>query len=428
MARLFIVSYQFPPTRLVSSKRMGHFFMEAKSFFDDIYVLTSEKNAAFETDSLLDFPIEHREWISHRDFRSDLQQRSGSPSRLVRRLKQHSIGQKLLQLRKRWPLFYWFGDGGRDYIHKAVKRADAMIRKHQITHLFTSYGPYADLIIGYKLKKRHPHLTWISDFRDIFENKPSLDPQLRNPFWYMGRKVKIADLVTTVSEGLAQPLRLLHPRVSVLYNGIGKFSQHPEIGLRQAAFTISYTGTLYDRWQALGVFFQLLSQSPSRFGHFDEGEHIQFRYFGPDAIECQSKAQNFNVDAFCTMHASTSMTQALLHQKESHINLLLSWSHARQKGVLNAKLFEYLGAQRPIFAIVTGPLDEELRYWVETVGKGRCFFTEKHSLSEMSAGLNSLMESIHSGRWKAPTKLPSEMFWAHQAPIFWNRILNEEQL
>lgn len=420
-----MVGYHFPPARLVSSKRLGHFYKEALSFFEDIFVLTSATSEAYDMDSLLDFPVENKEAFRHRDFRSSVQQQTGLSSRLTRRLKQYGIGRNLLHLRKRWPFFYWFGDGGQDYIQQAVKRAEALIKDHQITHLFTSYGPYADLIVGYKLKKQHSKLTWIADFRDIFENKPTLDPYQRNPFWYMEKKVKLADQVTTVSEGLAQRLRLIHPSVSVLYNGIGEFSQHPQTVPPSLPVTISYTGSMYDRWHALEVFFQVLKACNS--GTSDSAEQIQFRYFGTDASECQSRAEEVQVESHCTVHDPVSMAQALRFQKESHIDLLLSWSHTRQKGVLNAKLFEYLGAGRPIFAVVTGPRDEELSYWVETVGRGKCFFTAEHALSEMGAGLNALIELVRSGRWEAPENLPPEIYWSRQGPKFMSRILEKTE-
>lgn len=420
MARLLMISYRCPPARLVSSKRLGHFYREAQAFFEDIYVLTSAASSTYESDSLLDFPMENKEILSHRDFRSGVQRQPGTATGMTRRFKKYPMGQKLLHLRKRWPLFYWFGDGGQDYIHQAVKRGEALIKRHQVTHLFTSYGPYADLIVGYKLKKRCPQLTWIADFRDIFENKPTLDPYQRNPFWYMEKKVKLADQVTTVSEGLAHRLRQIHPSVAVLYNGIGEFSRHPDTVPPATPFTISYTGSMYDRWRALEVFFQVLKACNS--GTSDSADQVQFRYFGPDASECQSRAEEIQVDSYCAVYAPTSMADALKYQKESHINLLLSWSHPKQKGVLNAKLFEYLGAGRPIFAIVTGPLDEELTYWVEMVGKGKCYFTDEHALSEMGAGLNELIESVRSGRWEAPKNLPPEMYWSDQGPKFMNRI------
>ena len=423
MSRLLMLHYRFPPAQVVSSKRLGHMYLEAKPFFENIYVLTSEVGEAYATDPLLQLPIEHRTAISHRDLRSSVQQVPGKASRPIQQIKRHPIGQSLLNLRRRWPFFYLFGDGGKDYIRKMVSRAEAMIRKHKITHLFTSYGPYADLIIGHKIKKRFPHLYWIADFRDIFENRPAPKAFQWYPFWYLKKKIKLADRVTTVSEGLADRLRLLHPDVTVLYNGWGKFTNHLAITTPMLPFSIAYTGSLYSRWRALKVFFQALNRCTGEAVKATENKKIQFHYYGPDASACASSARLQLLTESRGFYPSVSMEKALRIQEGSHINLLLSWSHDKQKGVLNAKLFEYLAARRPIFAIVDGPVDDELIYWVESVGKGRCFFTEAHTLAEISAGLKGLIEEVREQRWKGPTEWPKKIKWSKQGPEFWKRVL-----
>ena len=96
------------------------------------------------------------------------------------------------------------------------------------------------------------------------------------------------------------------------------------------------------------------------------------------------------------------MKATLRIQKESHINLLLTWSHQKQKGILNAKLFEYLGAGKPIFAVVDGPLDEELKYWVEDVGNGKCVFSQEHSAAEVAKILKGLIDQLTAGKWEPP--------------------------
>jgi hypothetical protein len=51
------------------------------------------------------------------------------------------------------------------------------------------------------------------------------------------------------------------------------------------------------------------------------------------------------------VHGPTPRLEALKHQRESQILLLLPWSNPKETGHHSAKLFEYLAAGRPILAI-----------------------------------------------------------------------------
>lgn len=428
MARLLMINYRFPPSKFVSCKRLGHLFLEAKSVFEDIHVITSKQNVNFPADPILKFQVNHRHLIDHRDFRSKLHSRSNSENSWIHNIKQSYLGQKALEFRKRWPLFYYFGDGGSDYIRKTVEKAEIIIKEHQITHIFTSYGPYADVVVGNELKKRHTDLIWIADFRDLFENRPWRGFKKGYPFWHLNKIVQKADYITTVSKGLAEKFSEIHPKVNVLYNGVGALTQHPEKSSSDLHFSISYTGSLYHRWNALDLFFKIYKNISQTQATETKMQKVSLNYFGPDNSVFQKKIAKHGLKKSVFASAAVSMKSALRIQKESQINLLLSWAHQKQKGILNAKLFEYLASGRPIFAVVDGPDDKELKYWVEDVGNGKCFFSEMNSLAEITDGLNGLINQIEKGSWSPPKSLPNRIYWSIQGPEFWKKTIENKRI
>ncbi|NBC24776.1 MAG: hypothetical protein GVX78_04085 [Bacteroidetes bacterium] len=149
-------------------------------------------------------------------------------------------------------------------------------------------------------------------------------------------------------------------------------------------------------------------------------------YFGPDNSGFQQKIAKHGLKKSAFASEAVSMKSALRIQKESQINLLLSWAHTKQKGILNAKLFEYLASGRPIFAVVVGPEDKELKYWVEDVGNGKCFFSMANSLAEIAAGLNGLINQIEKGSWCPPKSLPNCIYWSVQGPEFWKKTIGKK--
>jgi hypothetical protein len=59
-------------------------------------------------------------------------------------------------------------------------------------------------------------------------------------------------------------------------------------------------------------------------------------------------------------HGHIELQDAWALQQKSHVNLLFSWSKQDSKGILTAKVYEYLGARRPILAIMEGEEEKEL--------------------------------------------------------------------
>jgi hypothetical protein len=69
-------------------------------------------------------------------------------------------------------------------------------------------------------------------------------------------------------------------------------------------------------------------------------------------------------------------------QQEAQVLLLLNWSAPGYYGVLTAKLWDYLGAGRPVLALVNGPGDEELKSIVEGAAAGAVFANEEQGKLE----------------------------------------------
>jgi hypothetical protein len=427
MARLLMINYRFPPSQFVSCKRLGHLFLAAKSVFEDIHVITSKQNNDYPADPLLQFQVSNKHLIDHSDLRAKLHFKSNNENPWIENMKRSYLGQKVLEFRKRWPLFYYFGDGGSDYIRKTVNKAKIIIEEHQITHIFTSYGPYADVVIGKELKKSHPDLVWIADFRDLFENKPWRGFKKGYPFWHLNKIVQNADYITTVSKGLAAKFSEIHPKVNVLYNGLGALTQHPEKSPSGLGIRISYTGSLYHRWNALDLFLKIFKNISQAQASETKIQNVSLNYFGPDNSVFQNKITKQGLKKSVFTSAAVSMKSALRIQKESQINLLLSWAHQKQKGILNAKLFEYLASGRPIFAVVDGPIDNELKYWVEDVGNGKCFFSEVNSPAKIADGLNDLIGQIEKGSWSPPKSLPNRIYWSVQGLDFWKKTIDKKK-
>ncbi len=348
--RLLMINYYFPPTQTVAGVRLANFCREARHYFDYVHALASANRRFFPQDPSLEISGQQVSEITAYDLRWLRQQLRRRPlPHLSASARQRPLVQFLQKLSQSLPLNLLFGDGGPYYLYRGYREGCRLVRQHHITHLFSSYRPYADHLIAYWLKRRFPHLVWMADFRDL-----QVDPVLQHSFWpafqwWCNRQVlKQAEVVSTVSEGLKTTLGAHHPNVLVLPNGIGKYERTEQPRFPQ--FTIAYTGSLYPGAQSAAPLFSTLQQLISD-GQLSPKD-LRLRYAGKDSAIWEDWVSQYGLQHLSKATGLRPLQGARSLQQRAHINLLLSWSAAGSRGILTGKLYEYLAAGRPILCLL----------------------------------------------------------------------------
>ena len=160
------------------------------------------------------------------------------------------------RIKESFPFNIFLDEGSLLYILASYRSAKEHINENNITHIYSSYRPYADHLICYLLKRQFPDLFWIADFRDphVDSNRKNvLFPALQH--WVNRFILKRANRVVTVSNGLSKYLRQYHDNVVVLRNGIGAH-YNPVLwhdARLKNKFLITYTGTLYEKTKHYSV-------------------------------------------------------------------------------------------------------------------------------------------------------------------------------
>lgn len=331
----------------------------------------------------------------------------------------------LLHLRQSFPFLLLLDDGGPFYIRRGYREAVQIIEREGITHLFSSFRPWSDHLLARRLKKRFPQLVWIADFRDLHADPVRRDvwwPALQR--WWARRIIRRADVVTTVSEGLADRLRKLHPRVEVLRNGLTELpSPFPSVVLNRY-FSICYTGSLYPALQSADPLLRVLRQL------LDEGRinpfHLELVYAGKDGDTWREWTRRHALSHHCRFLGVVPQTEALRLQRESQFNLLLSWSAPGYGGILTAKLYDYIAAGRPILALLSGPGDPELNTLVAATGAGKVYASDEPGTEEELRGF--LLSCYETWRytgalpWQSSPQKLQDYTWQAQVSRLINRL------
>ena len=196
--RVLAVHYYAPPIQAVPAIRF-HAILKNWSARNPVYLMSSQLVDQFPADPALTLPNVPLYKIPTRDWRA--RTNASQPYQKVAQ-KKAWWHRYLSAAYHAFPFIMFVGDGGRTYIREGVRKGSELVEKEEITHLFSSYRPWADHLICYQLKQKYPHLVWIADFRDRAADPVRGDvwwPWLQGQFQrYVLRK---ADYVTVVSEG-----------------------------------------------------------------------------------------------------------------------------------------------------------------------------------------------------------------------------------
>ncbi len=332
--------------------------------------------------------------VKTKDFRSIITKNNHIPESR----KSSWIVRFVLKLKKTLPFHFWVGEGGPVYIRSAFNKAVELINKHEISHIYSSFMPYADHKIASRLKRKFPHLIWIADFRDL-----QVEPIYKNIFipkinLRIERQIlKRTNLLITVSEGLAKSLRKLHPKVLAVPRGIEPVSTIKE---STEVFTISYTGNLYQHYRDGAFFVRALAT----FIHNNslKFNDLQFVYAGRDSNVWKTWFQENNIEKHFVDRGFISRKESIKLQQNSNALLMLSSSSPEQQGVLTGKLFEYLESPVPIINVIQGSYDDEFEQLFKQLDAGKVFYTK--NTNEVISYIDYLYQRFVQGNLWRPSE------------------------
>jgi glycosyltransferase involved in cell wall biosynthesis len=244
------------------------------------------------------------------------------------------------------------------WINPSVRFLSKYLKENHVDLIVSTGPPHSMHMIALKLKKKL-NIPWIADFRDPWTNIDFYDA-LKLTHWAdkrhrkMEEKVlKAADRVVTVSWNWAEQIKNDHKiDVDVITNGFDfEDFQNEETGLTKK-FTITHVGAFnQDRnpfhfWEALHS--MVLSDKEFQ-------NNLEIILIGQtdqkviESIEKQGLKDNLTLISFVE-HKKINH-----YLKQSQLLLLPINNTQNSLGIVPGKIFEYLAAKRPVFAI--GPVN-----------------------------------------------------------------------
>ena len=395
-----LIHYYFPPIHSIGVLRNFHLAQALQKEIENIQVLTTSNRNTLPQNKMNgqdSFAITE---LKTKDYRTRAKKTHFKETQKEKRIAK--FARKLIDS---YPFNIWIGEGGSSYIKNGIKEGTAFLEKNPRAIIYTSFRPYADLYVAYKLKQKFAEAKWVVDFRDLH-----VDPMYKNVFFPKfqnrnNRKIlRSADLVTTVSQGLAKQLNALHPKVKTIYNGITPNAKAIE---KFQKFTLTYTGSMFGEKRNPSIFFKWLSEKMIA-GEIVKKD-LSIIYAGKDETTFKKYIDKFNLTDIFTSQGIVSHHQAKALQEKSHVNLLLSSVTKSHKGILTGKLFEYIGSLTPTIAVITGGQDQEMENILKETEAGIVFYEDRNDGQELISWYQNW--KIGNIKVNDPSKIKERFSW-----------------
>ena len=280
------------------------------------------------------------------------------------RIKQNKIVRFAKDVLKYWyKEVFQYPDDVYSSRYDTIKLCREVIKKEKPDLIYSSAKPVTSHIVASKLCEEF-NLPWVADFRDLWTQGTYVKHTFLRQFFERRLEkscIANADRLITVSQPLAEQLEELHQiKCSVITNGFEPSDFPKKSKDSSELFTISYTGQLYSGKRNPKPLFDAVEELIQE-GKIDTSK-FQINFYGTQINELPGLDEYNNLDQVLNIFGKVNYREALDIQQSSTILLQVNAKTTIEKGVYTGKLFEYLGAKRPVLAIpkIGGVVDELL--------------------------------------------------------------------
>jgi glycosyltransferase involved in cell wall biosynthesis len=233
----------------------------------------------------------------------------------------------------------------------AWRAGQRLLRTWRPDLVYASSPPPTGLLLG-KLLAARCGAPWIAEFRDRWSD----DSYFVRPRWRQGlegrlerRIVGSARAIVTVSEPWAKRYAEAYGKpVLVVLNGFDPddYAGRQSAGAVDSPFLeIAYTGGIYPGRRDPAPLFQAIARSP------ELRSAVRVHFYGSGPEQAVPSAATAGVQDQVVVHPQLPRPEIAAIQQRADVLLLMQWNDPREQGNLPGKLFEYLGARRPILGL-----------------------------------------------------------------------------
>lgn len=250
-----------------------------------------------------------------------------------------------------WTSIIEFPDSEKGWEPFAIEAGDRLLQKEHVDAII-SCMPVTSYIVASRLKAKYG-IPWVADLTDLWSqnsNYPFVPLRKLADRQLELKTFSKVDALVTASQPFAERLGRLHKRKAVYMITHGFNSEEVNIPPAKltSKFTITYTGSIYSGRQVPSKLFSALRDLVLS-GAMNPND-VEVRFFGRQQSWLEKEIKDYGLEVEVKYCGNVPREVAVQRQRESQLLLLLDWDDPKEKGAYTGKIFEYLGARRPILA------------------------------------------------------------------------------
>lgn len=239
----------------------------------------------------------------------------------------------------------------------ALTGAKDILKNENIGYIFSSSYPYTVHLIALECKKE-TGLPWIADFRD---------PWVGNFYMTVGQSEKrkkkeermerevitYADKVIMPTEPICSTYKSRYPEFKdkffTITNGFDENDYKNVKPLRTEKFTICYSGTLFEG-ENPDTFIKAVSMLFKDIP--DSSKNVDIKFIGNIDANYKNQLLESDIKQNVRFYSYMEYNKVLGYMKSADINLIILPDEEASIGIFSGKIFDYIGAEKPILGII----------------------------------------------------------------------------
>ncbi|MCB2203677.1 glycosyltransferase family 4 protein [bacterium] len=351
--RVLVIAYYFPPLGLSGVQRTLKFVKYLPAFGWQPTVLTVDERAYFAKDESL---LDELEGLGIEVLRT----RSLDPLHLMRKkdvVRMPSGKSRGLLAKLSNALF--IPDNKIGWKKHAVKAALEAHERQPFDVIFATAPPYTDFVIGAEIKRR-TGLPLVIDYRDAWlENPLHFYPTPLHRALHRRKEHRVlrsADTIISINRPIKERILkgypfLAHNDVQILSQGFDQddFRQVQRARKSGGPMRFLYAGTFYYNRTPehfLRALCDAFDRQPALRGK------IEAHFVGTDREEDRRLTAELQLDDAVFMHGYLPHRETIQHLVDADVLWLIIGSGRGEEMMSTGKLYEYLGARKPVLACV----------------------------------------------------------------------------
>ncbi len=244
------------------------------------------------------------------------------------------------------------------WVPSALRQARTLVKTHRIQALYSSSGPESNHLVALQLK-RETGLPWVADFRDGWLYDPLIAARLTNPLRNRIEQrlersvVTAADQIAVLNPMMADDLSARYPgiapKLAVISNGFDTSDLASLARRSTGKFTLVHTGAIELSRVGTRLDGLLRALATLKAENHAVLQDLQVIFVGRLSASEKAATEAVGLPDVIQRVGEVPHQQSLQYQVDAEVLLLIT--HPTQLAVTTTKVFEYLGARRPILAL-----------------------------------------------------------------------------